>query len=85
MRLFLIRLGFIGPEYKTARSILLKNLTGSSGFKNGHRPQKTVTAKNSEEAEAASNVEATNIEATVSAENLPSTQNKNNEFGGSTL
>ena len=28
MRLFLIRLGFIGDEYKTARKILLRNLTG---------------------------------------------------------
>lgn len=43
MRLFLIRLGFVGPEYKEARSILLKNLTGNSRFKNGQRPNKTVT------------------------------------------
>jgi hypothetical protein len=69
MRLFLIRLGFIGPEYKTARSILLKNLTGNSSFKNGQRPQKTVTAKNSEAAEAASDYEVTNIEMPVSVEN----------------
>jgi hypothetical protein len=34
MRLFLIRLGFIGPEYKTARKILLRNLTGNSAFRN---------------------------------------------------
>ena len=34
-RCFLIRLGFIGAEYKSARKILLKNLTGSSAFKNG--------------------------------------------------
>lgn len=33
-RCFLLRLGFIGPEYKTERKILLKNLTGSSAFKN---------------------------------------------------
>jgi hypothetical protein len=75
MRLFLIRLGFIGPEYKTARSILLKNLTGSSSFKNGQRPQKTVIAENSGVAKIASNVEATSIEAIISAENLTSTQN----------
>ena len=30
-----LRLGFIGAEYKTARKILLKNLSGSSAFKNG--------------------------------------------------
>lgn len=29
-RCFLLRLGFIGDEYKTARKILLRNLTGSS-------------------------------------------------------
>lgn len=34
-RCFLLRLGFIGAEYKAERKILLKNLTGSSAFKNG--------------------------------------------------
>ena len=34
-RCFLLRLGFIGSEYKMERKILLKNLTGSSAFKNG--------------------------------------------------
>ena len=34
-RCFLLRLGFIGNEYKVERKILLKNLTGSSAFKNG--------------------------------------------------
>ena len=34
-RCFLLRLGFIGSEYKTARKILLKNLSGSSAFKSG--------------------------------------------------
>lgn len=34
-RCFLLRLGFIGAEYKTARKILLKNLPGSSAFRNG--------------------------------------------------
>ena len=34
-RCFLLRLGFIGDEYKMDRKILLKNLTGSSAFKNG--------------------------------------------------
>ena len=32
-RCFLLRLGFIGTEYKADRKILLKNLTGSSAFK----------------------------------------------------
>ena len=33
-RCFLLWLGFIGDGYKAARKILLKNLTGSSAFKN---------------------------------------------------
>lgn len=36
-RCFLLRLGFIGSEYKGERKILLKNLSGSSAFKNGER------------------------------------------------
>ena len=35
-RCFLLRLGFIGDEYKTARKILLRNLEGSSAFKSGN-------------------------------------------------
>ena len=34
-RCFLLRLGFIGAEYKEERKILLKNLSGSSAFKTG--------------------------------------------------
>lgn len=36
-RCFLLRLGFIGNEYKLDRKILLKNLTGSSAFRSGAR------------------------------------------------
>lgn len=32
-RCFLLRLGFIGEQYKAERKILLKNLTGSSAYK----------------------------------------------------
>lgn len=39
MRIFLIRLGFIGDEYKSARKILLRNLTGNGSWKGGHRPE----------------------------------------------
>lgn len=39
-RVFLIRLGFVGDEYKAARKILLRNLSGNSAFKNG-TPEKT--------------------------------------------
>ena len=38
-RCFLLRLGFIGNEYKTQRKILLRNLTGSSAFKSGSRKE----------------------------------------------
>ena len=34
-RCFLLRLGFIGKEYKMARRILLRNLTGNSAFRYG--------------------------------------------------
>ena len=34
-RCFLLRLGFIGKDYKDERKILLRNLTGSSAFKGG--------------------------------------------------
>lgn len=36
-RCFLLRLGFIGVEFKTDRKILLQNLSGSSAFKSGQR------------------------------------------------
>jgi len=35
-RCFLLRLGFIGAEYKKERKILLRNLSGSSAFRNGN-------------------------------------------------
>ena len=38
MRCFLLRLGFIGAEYKGARAILLRNLQGSSAFRDGGKP-----------------------------------------------
>ncbi len=38
-RCFLLRLGFIGNEYKTERKILLKNLSGSSAFKSGAKKE----------------------------------------------
>jgi len=34
-RVFLVRLGFVGPEFKVARKILLRNLTGNSSWKSG--------------------------------------------------
>ena len=43
MRCFLLRLGFIGTEYKRARAVLLRNLQGSSAFRDGGRPHQTKT------------------------------------------
>ena len=42
-RCFLLRLGFIGSEYKAERKILLQNLSGNSSWKNG-APEKEVAA-----------------------------------------
>ena len=42
-RVFLIRLGFVGDEYRVARRILLKNLSGNSAFKNGVPSKQEVT------------------------------------------
>ena len=39
-RCFLLRLGFIGEEFKAERKILLRNLTGSSAFKSGAKEEK---------------------------------------------
>ena len=39
MRCFLLRLGFIGAEYKQSRKILLKNLSGNSSWKNGRKEE----------------------------------------------
>lgn len=41
-RCFLLRLGFIGEEFKTERKILLRNLTGSSAFRSGQRSEVEV-------------------------------------------
>ena len=39
-RCFLLRLGFIGEEFKAERKILLRNLTGSSAFKSVAKEEK---------------------------------------------
>lgn len=44
-RCFLLRLGFIGAEYKQDRKILLKNLTGSSAFKTAKEADKDEISK----------------------------------------
>lgn len=68
MRLFLIRLGFVGPEFKTARAILLRNLTGNGSFKNGQRPDKAATDENGETVTSSEAASAENL-ADVTPEN----------------
>ena len=45
-RCFLLRLGFIGAEYKGERKILLRNLSGSSAFRSGTRKVDAEEAEN---------------------------------------
>ena len=40
-RVFLLRLGMIGDEFKTARKFLLENMPGNGAWKHG-RPQPTT-------------------------------------------
>ena len=47
-RCFLLRLGFIGEEFKQSRKILLSNLDGSSAFKTGKEDPKEVQDEVSE-------------------------------------
>lgn len=79
MRLFLIRLGFIGNEFKVARKILLHNLTGNSSWKSGHKPeQDTDVAIPPNPAEAApppTQELAIPLEEADNAENEPQKEN----------
>lgn len=50
-RVFLLHLGLIGDEFKTARKFLLERLAGSAAWKNGRPPrEKKVDAKKAEAA-----------------------------------
>lgn len=51
-RCFLLRLGLIGKEYKMVRKILLRNLSGSSAFKSGKKPEPAADAAHAEAPEA---------------------------------
>ena len=42
MRIFTVRLGLKGDEYKLIRKLLSRNLTGNSSWKNG-KPEKATT------------------------------------------
>ena len=59
-RCFLLKLGFIGDEYKADRKVLLKNFEGSSAFKSGHKREALPEAISDAEPEALS-TEAPNL------------------------
>lgn len=40
LRIWLLRLGFIGEEFATARTVLMRNLTGDCAFRHTSRPKK---------------------------------------------
>lgn len=42
MRIFMVRLGMKGPEYSLARKLMMKHLTGNSGWRYGTPPKKTA-------------------------------------------
>ena len=44
MRTWLLRLGFIGDEFKTARELLTKRLDGDAAFREGRRPEASESA-----------------------------------------
>ena len=41
-RCFLLRLGMVGDQYKEARKVLLRNLSGSAAFKSGAKKQEAA-------------------------------------------
>ena len=58
MRLFLVRLGFVGNEYKRARKILLRELSGNCSWKARHAPQWRDTAEENDVSSTDANDEA---------------------------
>lgn len=56
MRLFLVRLGFVGDEYKVARKILTRNLTGNSSWKVPPKASRAEEIEEPDESESAEDV-----------------------------
>ena len=42
-RVWLVKIGMVGDEYKIARKVLLERLKGNSAFRSGSKPEKVVT------------------------------------------
>lgn len=70
-RVWLIRLGFVGNEYKKDRAILMKNLSGTSAFKNDDDAraftEKVMAKRRAEKAEAKAAVQTAEAAAEVIA------------------
>lgn len=81
MRIFLIRLGFVGDDYKKARKILLRNLSGNSSWKSGHRPERAEATAAEPNAKATPNTRETETTVTETT----SADNSVDEKGGRTL
>ena len=79
-RLFLVQLGFVGNEYKTARRILLRSLTGNSSWKSGHAPERSAPDTNTENAGSASQPEGNPLEAAI--ETIPQPEAEGGEDYG---
>lgn len=79
-RLFLVQLGFIGDEYKAARRILLRSLTGNSSWKSGHAPERPAPDTNTENAGSASQPEGNPLEAAI--ETIPQPEAEGGEDYG---
>ena len=71
-RCFLLRLGFIGPEYASARKLLVRSLPGDSSFKTGKRKERDDTAPEAPQA-ADSEVASEKAGASPSEENPAAT------------
>jgi len=41
-RVWLVKIGMVGDEYKIARKVLLERLKGNSAFRSGSKPEKVV-------------------------------------------
>lgn len=41
-RVWLVKIGMVGDEYKAARKVLIERLEGNSAFRSGKKPEKVV-------------------------------------------
>lgn len=82
MRLFLVQLGFIGDEYKPARRILLRYLSGNSSWKSGHDPRRDAENTETPPALPADSPEADPGNVAVETGNTASDSDSEQKKGG---